>query len=86
MTEDEILDELVDALVVECALELRIFGTRRYRAIEAVCDEFGFVLSRVVSNGRQVIEIARSPNRPIGIGYDELRTRLLPVIEDDDAK
>ncbi len=84
--EFEIFAELVDALIVECAIELRIAGTRRYREIEAVCDEYGFMLSRTASNSRQVIEITRAPNRPIGIGYVELRARLLPVIKDDDAK
>lgn len=86
MTIDEIFAELIDALVVECAVDVRIVGTRRYRKIEGICDEFGFVLSRTVSGDLQVIEITRSQNRLIGIEYAELRARLLPVIKDDDAK
>ena len=83
MSEDEIFAELVDALIVECAVDLKIVGTRRYRAIGGICNEYGFVLSRLVSNGRQVVEIVQSPNRPGGIEYEELRARLLPVIESD---
>ena len=86
MSEDEIFAELIDVLIVECAVDVRIVDTRRYRAIEAICDEYGFVLSRTVSDGHQVIEITRSQNRPVGIEYPELRARLLPVIKDDDAK
>lgn len=82
MTENEIFAELIDVLIVECAVDVRIVDTRRYRAIEAVCDEFGFVLSRLVSNGSQIIEITRSQNRVIGIEYSELQARLLPVIKD----
>jgi hypothetical protein len=83
LTEHEIFAELVGVLIVECAADLRIAETLRYRMIGGICDEFGFVLSRTVSNGQQVIEIERSPNRPIGIGYEELRARLLSMIEDD---
>lgn len=81
VTEDEIFAELIDVLIVECLADLRIFETQLYRKVDGICDEFGFVLSCTVSGGRQVIEIARSQNRPIGIGYEELRARLLPVIE-----
>jgi hypothetical protein len=88
MTINEIFAELVDALIVECAADVRIAETRRYREIEGICDEFGFVLSRLVSNDSQVIEIARSPNRPVGIGYEELRARLASAIrtKDDSTK
>jgi hypothetical protein len=86
VTIDEILTELVDTLIVECSIDLRIVETRRYRQIEGVCDEFGFVLWRTVSDGRQVIEIARSPNRPGGIEYSELRARLGAVKRDDAGK
>ncbi len=76
VTIDEIFGELIDVLIVECSVDLRIVGTRRYRQIEGICDEFGFVLARTVFGGRQVIEIARSSNRPVGIEYAELRERL----------
>jgi hypothetical protein len=84
MTENEIFAELIDVLIVECAADVRIVDTQRYRAIDGICDEFGFVLSRTVSDGRQIIEIARSQNRLIGIEYTELRARLAAAIQTKD--
>lgn len=75
---DDILDELVDTLIVECpgALPADLKRNRRFQRICGVCEYHGYDVATYPSDGIFVIEISNAPNGGLIAPVDVLRAEL----------
>lgn len=78
MNIDDVLDELIDALIVECpgALPADLKRNRRFQRISGICEYHGYVVSTYPSDGIFVIEISQAPNGGLMAPVDVLRVAL----------
>jgi hypothetical protein len=78
MNIDAVLDELVEALIVECpgALPEGLKRNRRFQRICGICDGLGYVVSTYPAGDIYVIEISETPNGGLIAPVDVLRASL----------
>lgn len=78
MTVDAILDELIDALIVECPGKLPdgLKEYRRYQRICGICDDLGYHVAIYPAGDIHVIEISQAPNGGLIAPVDVLRLAL----------
>jgi hypothetical protein len=78
VTIDDILDELVDALIVECpgVLPDGLKRNRRFQRISGICEYHGYVVATYPAGDIFVIEISEAPNGRLVAPVDVLRAAL----------
>ncbi len=75
---DAILDELIDALIVECrgSLPTGLNRNRRFQRISGICEYHGYIVSTYLAGDIHVIEVSEAPNGGLIASVDVLRAAL----------